>query len=169
MELRLGCGVDLVAEQLALAVQRLQVGRDEARAGQIRRRQEFHGDVGIGQSAQRVHPRRDDEADVFFAQAVRAQPGAFHEQLQPQAARLPQDVQAALEQIARVVAHLSQVGHDAQRDEIEQAVRSLRPAGAAVELLGQLVGDADAGEGGERESGGAGEQGITDGRLTFDV
>ena len=89
------------------------------------------------------------ETDVLFAQAVRVQPGALHEQLQPQAARLPQDVQAALEQIARVVVHHRQVGHDAQRDEIEQAVRSLRPAGAAVELLGQFVCDADAGEGGE--------------------
>ena len=86
------------------------------------------------------------ETDMLFAQAIRAQLGVFHEHLQPQAARLPQDVQAALEQVARVVAHLSQVGHDAQRDEIEQPGRSLRPAGAAVEFLGQLVGDADAGE-----------------------
>ena len=97
LELRLGGGVDLIAQQLALAVQRLQVSRDEARARQIRRRQEFHGEVGISQAAQRVHPRGDDEADVLFAHAVGAQPGAFHEQLQPQAARLPQDVQAALE------------------------------------------------------------------------
>ena len=66
-------------------------------ARQIDRGQEFHSDIGIGQAAQRVHPRRDHEADVFFAQAVRAQPGTFHKQLQPQAVRLPQGVQAALE------------------------------------------------------------------------
>jgi hypothetical protein len=39
--------------------------------------------------------------------------------LNTQSARVPQDLQAALEQVARIVAHLSQVGYDAQRDEIE--------------------------------------------------
>ena len=64
----------------------------------------------------------------------------------PRRSASPQGRQPSLEQVAGVAALQRQVGHDAQRDQVEVSRGVRRPARPLVERLGQLVGDPDAGQ-----------------------
>ena len=149
-DLRLGALLDLVAQQLAPGVQRLQVGGEDAGAADVACGQEIDAHVGVGQPAGCVEPRPQDEADVLLREPGRVEFGFFQQRDQARPLRAAQCSQPALEQVAGVAALERQVGDDAQRDQIEVAGRIPRPPRPFVQRLGQLVGHAHAGQVGQR-------------------
>ena len=151
-DLRLGALLDLVAQELAPGVERLQVGGEDAGAADVGSRQQIDAGVGVGQPPGRVEPRPQDEADVLLREPGRVELGFFHQRDQASPLRLTQGGQPALEQVAGVAALERQVSHDAQRDQVEVAGRVLRPPRPLVQRLGQLIGHAHAGQIGQRMS-----------------
>ena len=140
---------NLVADELALGVEPFQLRCQDAGAAQVGRGQELDRDVGVRQPAQSVEARAEDVADVLFGEPGGVEFGGFHHDLQAQALGVTQASQATLQQVARVAGLHGQIGHDAQRDQVEVLSDSLWPAGLFVECFGQLVGHADPGQGAE--------------------
>ena len=87
-DLRLGALLDLVAQELAPGVQRLQVGGEDAGAADVVCRQQIDAGVGIGQPAGRVEPRPQDEADVLLREPGWVELGFFHQRDQARPLRL---------------------------------------------------------------------------------
>ena len=161
-DLRLGALFDLVAQELAPGVQRLQVGGEDAGAADVVCRQQIDAGVGVGQAAGRVEPRPQGEADMLLREPGWVELGLLHQCDQARSRCRAQGGEPALEQVAGVTALDRQVGHDAQRDQVEMADRVPRPSRPFVQRLGQLVRDPYAGKVGQRMIAGWEQFGVDD-------
>ncbi len=143
----LGGGVNLLGQQAAAAVQPFQLRGQDAGAALVCGGQQFHGLVGVVQAAQGVEAWGQAKADVVAVEVRRVYAGHVHQGAQPHAARLAQALQAELQQVARVFGLGGDVGHDAQRRQVQVGVSLFRGAAQqAIEFLHQFVGHADAGQ-----------------------
>jgi len=145
-DLRLGLLRHPVGEKLAPRVERLQVGRDDARLRRVRRRQQLDACGRVRKPAGRVEPRRQHEGDVLLRQVRRVQLRGLTERDEAQPPRGAERPEATLRQVARVARHHGQVRDDAERREVRVCEGVLRAARGAVERLRKLVGHAGAGE-----------------------
>ncbi len=136
--------VNLIHQQLALIVESFQLRGQDAGAREISGRQQFDGEVGIAQAAQRVEARPDAEADRFGGDVGGVDLRAGHQRLQAQSRGMPQAIEAALQEITRIGAQFGHVGHDAQRDQIEIIVGAFVFAGQMQHLLRKFEGHAHA-------------------------
>ncbi len=148
------CGAeDLVGEQFTAGIERFHLERQKASARLVRSGEELHHGIGVRQATEGVQAWGEDIADMLFGKPGGVEIGKLHHDLQPKARRVAQDLQAALEQVARLAGQHRQVGDDAQGDQVEEAGALLLPSGAGVERFNELICHADAGQACERVPG----------------
>ncbi len=140
LNLSLCCLGDLIDQQPALSVQALQLGGQDAGTSQVIGSQQLYGDVGVGQPAQGIEARPQDEADVLLREPVGVEFSGLHYHLETQAFGVTQGLQPPLEQVARVAGLHRDVGHDPQSHQVEILCRVLGSPRSVVQRLHQFIG-----------------------------
>ncbi len=140
----------LAGQQPALLVEPFELGGQLAGADGVAGGQQFDRHGGIFQAPECVHARAELEADRVGRQGGGVDARDIHQRQQPHPAGGAQLGEAPLQEIAGVVHLLGDVGHDAQRHQVEQIFLFAAAAGKGIQLLHQLKGDADAGQRAQR-------------------
>jgi len=146
-----GGGRDGPLVRLPPPVQPFEPGGNDPGLPAVARGQQLHRLRRVIQPPGGIQARSELKADALCGQVGQIDAGLLSERPQAQTLRRPQAFQPKLEQIARIAPLLGHIGDDAQRHQIEQALKLRRvPAQPRIQRLNQFVGHANARKCGQR-------------------
>ena len=145
-DLRLGLAEHVVLDAAALAVLRVEAGGDGAGAGGVGGEEQFERVLRGAEASGGIEARGEAEADVRRAEG-RTQRADFDQLAQPDPARVRELGEAAFHERAVFLPQRDEVGHGAERDEIEMRAQIEVGERAPLEQgVGGFENEADAAE-----------------------